>query len=127
MPGPRIRLALPAELGPVPVRQVSIQQQQVDAPRGDGLAAIGQISLAIRHEVNNPLGTIVVYADLLLGQAEGLPEEVRKRLEAVSRAALRIRDVIKRLGEFREDRTVEYLPGMRMTDLRSPRTEPSGQ
>lgn len=85
------------------------------------LAAIGQISLAIRHEINNPLGTIVVYTDLLLTQAERFPEEVRKRLEAINRASLRIRDVVKRLGELKEDRTVEYLPGMRMTDLRSPR------
>jgi DNA-binding response OmpR family regulator len=103
-----------------------LRETQARLITAERLAAIGQIGLAIRHEINNPLGTIVVYADLLLGQAEGLPAEVRKRLEAVSRAALRIRDVIKRLGELKDDRTVEYLPGMRMTDLRSPRTEPSG-
>ena len=104
-----------------------LRETQARLITAERLAAIGQIGLAIRHEINNPLGTIVVYADLLLGEAEGLPEELRKRLEAVSRAALRIRDVIKRLGELRDDRTVEYLPGMTMTDLRSPRVEPGGR
>jgi DNA-binding response OmpR family regulator len=103
-----------------------LREAQARLIAAERLAAIGQVSLAIRHEINNPLGTIVVYADLLLRHAGELPEEVRKRLEAVSRAALRIRDVIKRLGELREDQTVEYLPGMRMTDLRPPRAEPGG-
>jgi DNA-binding response OmpR family regulator len=98
-----------------------LRETQARLIAAERLAAIGQISLAIRHEINNPLGTIVVYTDLLLNQAEGFPEEVRKRLEAINRASLRIRDVVKRLGELTEDRTVEYLPGMRMTDLRSPR------
>jgi DNA-binding response OmpR family regulator len=98
-----------------------LRETQARLIGAERLAAIGQISLAVRHEVNNPLGTIIVSADLLLDQAEGLSEEARKRLEAISRAALRIRDVVKRLGELRQDRTVEYLPGMRMTDLRPPR------
>ncbi len=85
--------------------------------RMERLAAIGEIGLAIRHEINNPLGTILGYAQLLLLQAESLPPEVRTKLEAISRGAVRIRDVVRRLEEMREERTVEYLPGVSMTDL----------
>jgi len=85
--------------------------------RMERLAAIGEVGLAIRHEINNPLGTILGYAQLLLLQAEGLPAEVCKKLEAISRSALRIRDVVRRLEVLREARTVEYLPGVSMTDL----------
>lgn len=87
--------------------------------RSERLAAIGQIGLAIRHEINNPLGTILGNAELLLNQAEVLPADARRKLETISRASLRIRDVVRRLEVIREDRTVEYVPGIRMTDLTS--------
>jgi DNA-binding response OmpR family regulator len=93
--------------------------------RMERLAAIGEIGLAIRHEINNPLGTILGYAQLLL-QAEGLPSEVCKKLEAISRGAVRIRDVVRRLEDLREERTVEYLPGVSMTDLHPMEPEPGG-
>ncbi len=86
--------------------------------RAERLAAIGEIGLAIRHEVNNPLGTILGFAELLLIEPGTLPPGVQKKLEAISRAALRIRDVLRRLEAVREDRTVEYIPGLSMTDLR---------
>ena len=86
--------------------------------RVERLAAIGQIGLAIRHEINNPLMTIMGYAELLLNQREGLPPDLQKKLETIYRGCARIRDVVRRLEDLREDRTVEYLPGMNMTDLR---------
>ena len=94
--------------------------------RMERLAAIGEIGLAIRHEINNPLGTILGYAQLLLLQAEGLPSEVCKKLEAISRGAVRIRDVVRRLEEMREERAVEYLPGVSMTDLHPKEPEQGG-
>jgi DNA-binding response OmpR family regulator len=85
------------------------------------LAAIGEIGLAIRHEINNPLGTILGFTDLLLAQAEEFPEPVRRKLDAIRRSTLRIRDVVKRLEDIQTDRTVEYVAGRQMTDLRQER------
>jgi len=85
--------------------------------RSERLAAIGEIGLAIRHEINNPLGTILGFADLLLGQPEGLAPDLQRKLEAIRRASLRIRDVVRKLEGLREDRSVEYVPGVTMTDL----------
>jgi DNA-binding response OmpR family regulator len=93
--------------------------------RAERLAAIGEIGLAIRHEINNPLGTVLGHAELLLAQAETLAPEVRQKLAAISRASMRIRDVVKRLEVMRDDRTVEYLPGVSMTDLRPAEPEKS--
>ncbi len=94
--------------------------------RMERLAAIGEVGLAIRHEINNPLGTVLGYAELLLLQAENLPEEVRKKLEAIRRGAVRIRDVVRRLEGLREERTVEYLPGVSMIDLHPKEPERGG-
>lgn len=93
--------------------------------RAERLAAIGEIGLTIRHEINNPLGTVLGHAELLLAQAEALAPEVRQKLAAINRASLRIRDVVKRLEVIRDDRTVEYLPGVSMIDLRPTQPEKS--
>jgi DNA-binding response OmpR family regulator len=93
--------------------------------RAERLAAIGEVGLAIRHEINNPLGTVLGFAELLLSQPGNLPPEVMRKLEAISRASARIRDVVRRLESLHDDRTVEYLPGVNMTDLR-PET-PTGE
>jgi DNA-binding response OmpR family regulator len=94
---------------------------QVRLVQSQRLAAIGEIGLAIRHEINNPLGTILGFTDLLLAQAEEFPEPVRRKLDAIRRSTLRIRDVVKRLEDIQTDRTVEYVAGMQMTDLRQDR------
>jgi DNA-binding response OmpR family regulator len=94
--------------------------------QSERFAAIGEVSLAIRHEVNNALGTILGYTDLLLLQAEAMSVDGQRKLEAVRRAALRVRDVMRRLEGLRDDRTVEYIPGINMTDLREEGGERKG-
>ncbi len=93
---------------------VATQARLIQSER---FAAIGEVSLAIRHEVNNALGTILGYTDLLLLQAESMSADAQRKLETIRRAALRIRDVMRRLEGLRDDRTVEYIPGISMTDL----------
>lgn len=94
-----------------------LERAQARLIQTERLAAIGEVGLAIRHEVNNPLGTVLGYAELLLAQGDALAPDLRRKLEAIRRAALRIRDVVRRL-EVLKDRTVEYVPGVHMTDLR---------
>jgi DNA-binding response OmpR family regulator len=84
--------------------------------RSERLAAIGEIGLAIRHEINNPLGTILGFVDLLLTEEAPIPDAARKKLDAIRRATIRIRDVVRRLEDV-EDRSVEYVQGLQMTDL----------
>lgn len=92
--------------------------------RSERLAAIGEVSLAIRHEINNPLGTIIGFTDLLLMQPAHLSAEVQHKVDLIRRSALRIRDVVRRLEGLKDDRPVEYIPGLSMTNL-SPR--PGGE
>jgi DNA-binding response OmpR family regulator len=93
---------------------VATQEQLVRSQR---LAAIGEIGLAIRHEINNPLGSILGFVDLLIAQGEAFSENVRRKLDAIRRATIRIRDVVRRLEDIQDDRTVEYVQGIQMTDL----------
>ena len=105
------------------LRQKAEELEEKNRALAERLAAIGQIGLAIRHEVNNPLSPLMGHAELLLGQRDKLPPEVQRKLEVIHRSCTRIRDVVRRLEELHEDRTVEYLPGIAMTDLRDQSTK----
>ncbi len=84
--------------------------------KAERLAAIGQIGLTIRHEINNPLTSILGLAQWLLEQEPDLSESVRNDLKTIEEMALRIRDIVQKL-ETVEDRTTTYLGDTRMIDL----------
>jgi signal transduction histidine kinase len=71
----------------------------------------------MRHEINNPLTTIIGNTELLLDRLEGGQGDLRKRLQMVLDNALRIAEIVKRLQDIKQDRTVEYRKGVKMTDL----------
>jgi two-component system NtrC family sensor kinase len=85
--------------------------------KAERLAAIGQVGIAMRHEINNPLTTVIGNTELLLDRFEGGEGELKKRLELILSNALRISEIVKRMQEIRRDKTVEYLKGVKMTDL----------
>jgi PAS domain S-box-containing protein len=85
--------------------------------KAERMAAIGQIGVAVRHEINNPLTTVIGNTELLLDRIGGDEGDLKKRLELVLNNALRISEIVKRMQEIKQDKTVEYLKGVRMTDL----------
>jgi PAS domain S-box-containing protein len=85
--------------------------------RAERLTAIGQIGIAVRHEINNPLTTVIGNTELLLERQEETDGEVKKRLTIILDNALRIAEIVKRLQDIKKERTVEYVPGTKMTDL----------
>lgn len=85
--------------------------------RAERLAAIGQVVVTVRHEINNPLTTVIGNAELLLERYEKSGNDLKRRLDLILENALRISEIVKRLQEIKEDRTVEYVKGVKMTDL----------
>lgn len=82
------------------------------------LAAIGETSIALQHEINNPLGALLANAQL--GEITDDPSEMRQLLKVIGDQARRIADVMRRLQKVNDPRFVEYIPGSRMLDLSSP-------
>ena len=91
------------------------------------LAGIGELSLAIQHEINNPLAALLANSSLV---SSGIlsPDESVASLKVVDEQARRIAAVVRRLSEIEAPRSVEYLKGQRMVDLAPPSsgTAPSG-
>jgi DNA-binding response OmpR family regulator len=86
------------------------------------LAGIGETSLALQHEINNPLAAMLSHASLL---ESGMVEEHEKdeALATIVAQARRIGEVIKRLRKLENPRSVEYLGPSRMIDIK-PGTDP---
>ena len=63
------------------------------------LAAVGEMSAGIAHELNNPLTTVTGFAELIL---RDMPDDApnRTELEMVMREARRATDVVRRLLDF---------------------------
>ena len=94
---------------------VARRQVEGELARAQWLAGIGETSLAVQHEINNPLASLIGGAYLL--ETIRSPEDQREMVKTMVTAAHRIRDVVQRLAQLKDPKTVEYLKGSRMIDL----------
>jgi len=67
--------------------------------RSERLGTIGQLAAGLAHELNEPLGAILGYAQLAQ-KSFGLPDQTGRDLAKVVRASLHARDIIRRLLIF---------------------------
>jgi signal transduction histidine kinase len=72
---------------------------EVQLRHADRLATIGQLSAGVAHELNEPLGNILGFAQLSI-KSDGLPKETKHDLEKIITASLYAREVIKKLMIF---------------------------
>jgi DNA-binding response OmpR family regulator len=80
------------------------------------LAGIGETSLALQHEINNPLAALLSNTALI--EANMLTaEEKEESLVTISQMARRIADVVKKLRQLNNPKSVEYLGAARMIDI----------
>jgi signal transduction histidine kinase len=63
------------------------------------LATIGQLSAGVAHELNEPLASILGFAQLC-ARHEALPPEVRRDVDRIVAAALHARETVKKLMLF---------------------------
>ena len=76
--------------------QRAIAKQMAQA---DKLAAIGLLAGGVAHEVNNPLGAILAFAQLL--RRETLePEETKDYMREIEESAIRCKKIVERLLTF---------------------------
>lgn len=84
--------------------------------KAERLAALGEVTRAVEHEINNPLNVIVNWAEIYR-EDEGIPQELRRKFQIIYEMAFRIRDVIARLSSAKDAKSIEFINGQQMTDI----------
>jgi len=94
------------------------RKAEVELQRSRFLAGIGETTITLQHEINNPLSALLAHTELMLMdlRSNGASTE---QVEIIYEQGLRIASVVRRLAELRggEPKSVEYLPGAKMIDL----------
>ena len=80
------------------------------------LAGIGDATLALQHEINNPLSALLGNAELMIMELDEKGEE-NEMLNVIHEQALRIADVVRRLRRLKNPESVDYVGGSRMINL----------
>jgi len=71
--------------------------------KSERLAIIGRLAASVAHEINNPLGGILLFSGLLLKKAPP-NEKFRENLERIEREAKRCQNIVQGLLDFARER-----------------------
>jgi two-component system NtrC family sensor kinase len=87
------------DLRPQRVMEQQLQETHLQLVQLEKLRSLGDMAAGVAHEINNPLGGIIIYASLLM---EGLaPDDAtRADLERIVHEATRCKEIVKSLLEF---------------------------
>ena len=85
------------------VASVEAEQRRIDLEmtlrHADRLATIGQLAAGVAHELNEPLGNVLGFAQLAL-KSPDLPPQIKSDLGRIAEAALHGRAIIRKLLVF---------------------------
>jgi signal transduction histidine kinase len=87
----------------------SLEEAKEALERSGKLASMGQLAAGIAHEVNNPLGTLVLHANLLLEECDG-HSATKDDLETIVDQANRCKRIISGLLNFARQNRVLRQP-----------------
>ncbi len=76
-----------------------LEKAQTHLIRTEKLASLGQLAAGVAHEINNPLGTITIFAHLLL---KNIPEDnaARNDIQLIIEEANRTKEIVQGLLSF---------------------------
>ncbi len=107
--------------------QLRIKELQDRLVQAERAATVGQMTVTVAHEINNPLTGILGHVEILLREMEQGTfslGHLRESLRSIRADALRIRDVLQLLRGASDREPYPYAPGLRGIPLDRPEGEP---
>jgi two-component system NtrC family sensor kinase len=83
----------------------TLQKTQQELLHKEKLASMGQLSAGVAHEINNPLGTILLFADVMYNETDN-DDPTRKDLEMIINEATRCKNIVSSLLNFARQQKV---------------------
>lgn len=83
--------------------------------KAERLAAVGQVALTVKHEMEKPLKSIVNLSEVLV--TKEIPSDIKKRITHILESTLRIGRIIQKLEGLQDTPVKDYLSGIKMIDL----------
>ena len=80
-------------------------------------AVTNEMAVALKHEINNPLAALLMEAEMLENDTEGLSAGHLEGVSNMVGMARRIQELVNRIAELEEPKRIEYLEGKWMIDL----------
>lgn len=90
-------------------RTKELTEMQTKLLQSEKLASLGKLAAGVAHEINNPLGAILIYSHLLL---EETPKNTPayENLKKIVKETSRCKDIVKGLLEFARPKEPEMVP-----------------
>ena len=89
--------------------QKELEQTQIQLLQAEKMASLGKLAAGVAHQINNPLGGIILFAGLMLEEYD-LEQAAREDLNRILRDAERCKDTVKELLEFARQTRHEMRP-----------------
>jgi two-component system NtrC family sensor kinase len=104
-----VEMCLPYLISKIEKTVEDLRENQARLIQAEKLASMGQMAAGIAHEINNPLGVVLMYSHLLREELQDRAESTED-VERIIHEAERTRDIVRGILNFAREEKIDRRP-----------------